>query len=129
MALELPAIGGKLIISEEAVAGLVGVALLDVPGLSRFPLHKVKDGLRDLLGQPNPSRGIRVFWRDGAVELEIDAVVDPDRPVAELVGEVVRRSREAVSHFTGLTVTEVRVKVLGVKAAEAGRPRRRGLRQ
>ena len=120
MPLEVPTELGRLIFSEEAVASLVGAALLDVPGLSRFPLRKVKDGLRDFLGRQNLSRGIRVSWREGAVSVEVDALVDPTVRVADLVGEVVARSREAVSQLAELPVADIRVKILGTRSPGPG---------
>lgn len=115
MAKEITTEFGRLILSEEVIATLAGVAATECYGIVGMAGARIKDGIAELLGQENLSRGVQVFLEDDQVDIGLSIVVGYGTRISEIAKNVTDKVRYVVETTTGLRVTAVRIQVQGVK--------------
>ena len=108
---------GKMMIHEEAVACVAGLAALDCPGVAGMAAHGLQDGLADIFGRDNPHRGVEVELDEGGCSITLEVIVTFGARIADVADELIRRVREAVERSTGCSVARVEVNVQGVRRA------------
>lgn len=109
---------GRLLIHDEAVACVAGMAAMGCPGVAGMAARGLQDGLADILGRDNPGRGVDVDLDDERCVVAIDLLVSYGARIAEVAEDVVRRVRSVVEETVGIRVDRVEVRVQGV----VGRP-------
>jgi uncharacterized alkaline shock family protein YloU len=106
---------GRLLIHEEALACLAGIAALACPGVAGMAARGLQDGLADILGRDNPGRGVDVQLDDERCAVGLDLIVCYGARIAEVADDVVRRVRAVVEGTAGIAVERVEVRVQGVR--------------
>lgn len=109
---------GKITVSEEVIATIAGVAATECYGVVGMAASRLRDGLAELLGRENLSRGVGVRLDQDTVEIELFIVVGYGTRISEVAHNVVERVRYSVESLTGLKVTNVSIKVQGVKVSD-----------
>ena len=117
-ALTIPSELGRITISPEAIAQIVGRVAAEcygVVGMSlRAPLP-ARERVTRLLPKGKPTRGIVVRNVDGAVALELYVVVAYGLNLAEVAATVRSQVGYEVERLTGLRVASVDVHIQNVK--------------
>ena len=117
-ALTVPSELGRITISPEAIAQIVGRVAAEcygVVGMSlRAPLP-ARERVTRLLPKGKPTRGIVVRNVDGAVALELYVVVAYGLNLAEVAATVRSQVGYEVGRLTGLRVASVDVHIQNVK--------------
>ncbi|WP_066647629.1 Asp23/Gls24 family envelope stress response protein [Christensenella timonensis] len=108
---------GTITFANEVIATIAGLAAVDIPGVAGMSGGFV-DGITELVGRKNLSKGIKVEVGTEEVAVDIAIVVEYGMPVPEIAQNIQMSVMKAVETMTGLKVVEVNVNVQGIKFKE-----------
>jgi uncharacterized alkaline shock family protein YloU len=117
-ALTIPSELGRITISPEAIAQIVGRVAAEcygVVGMSLRAPGPARDRVTRLLPKGKPTRGIVVRNEEGAVALELYVVVEYGLNLAEVAATVRSRVAYELERLTGLPVAAVEVHIEDVR--------------
>jgi uncharacterized alkaline shock family protein YloU len=116
MAVEMNTPMGTIDVSEEVIARIAGRAAMEVFGLVGMASRKaIKDGIAELLGVENLSKGVVVRNVNGDVTLDMHIIVSYGTRISEVAGNVQRRVRYTLEQMVGIDVSAINVIVQGVR--------------
>ena len=104
---------GQVQIADEVVAIIAGLAATEVEGVSAMAGNITKE-LIGKLGMKNLSKGVKVTVQNGVVEVELALNLAYGYSVPETSRKVQEKVKSAIEGMTGLTVSEVNVRIAGV---------------
>ncbi len=104
---------GSVRIADEVVAIIAGMAAVDVPGISEMS-GGLADGIADILGKKNLSRGVRVALTESDVIIDMNIIVDYGCRIPDVAWNVQEKVKKAIEEMTGLNVVEVNIHIQGV---------------
>lgn len=119
MAREMNNTMGRISLSEEVIATIAGVAATECYGVVGMASTKIKDGIAELLGRENLSRGVEVELSDNIADVTLYVVVGYGTKISEVAHNVVDKVKYTIESTTGLKVRNVNVRVQGVKVGSA----------
>jgi len=107
---------GKIEVTEEVIARIAGGAAMEVFGLVGMASRKaLKDGIAELLGRDNFSKGVVVHTDNDEVRLDMHIIVSYGTKISEVAGNVQRRVRYTVEQMVGIEVSAINIFVQGVR--------------
>lgn len=107
---------GKILISDEVIAVLAGSAALECYGLvGMASQHSFKDGISDLLGRENLSKGVEVKQEAGSLQIDLYIVVGYGTKISEVAHNVQAKVRYVLNDVAGIEVDQVNIIVQGVR--------------
>jgi uncharacterized alkaline shock family protein YloU len=107
---------GNIKISEDAIATLAGGVVTESYGVVGMASQKLlKDGLAELLGKENYSRGIVVRETDKQLELDLYIIVGYGVKITEVVYEVQKKVKYVLEKTLEVKFKSVNVYVQGVR--------------
>lgn len=109
---------GTITFANEVIATIAGLAAVDVKGVAGMS-GGFTDGITELLGRKNLSKGIKVEVGAEEVAVDISIVVDYGIPIPEVAENIQTSVIKAVETMTGLKVVEVNIGVQGIKFQES----------
>ena len=109
---------GKITFANEVLATIAGIAACDVEGVAGM-CGGFKDGIVDLLGKKNFTKGVKVAVNEKAVTVDIAIVVDYGVKLPDVCANIQDSVSKALETMTGLTVTDVNIAVEGLKFKDA----------
>lgn len=109
---------GNVNISDEVVAIVAGVATTECYGLVGMASRKIQDGIAELLGRDNLSKGVVVKLEENAVEIDLYIIVEYGVNILEVARNVQDKVRYTIEHMLGLKVKNVNVNVQGIRYRE-----------
>lgn len=116
MAVDLSNDMGHIDISDEVIATIAGGAALECYGLVGMASQsQLKDGITELLGRENLSRGIVVHTDGDNMTLDLYIIVGYGTKISEVANNVQNRVRYALQQTLGLDIAEVNIFVQGVR--------------
>ena len=104
---------GQVVIAEEVVAKIAGMAALEVDGVSAMSGNNTTDMIGKL-SKTSLSRGVRVQVEDGVITIDLILVLTYDCNIPKVSREVQEKVKAAVENMTGLEVSDVNIKIAGV---------------
>lgn len=110
---------GRILLSDEVIATMAGVATTECYGIVGMAGTLLKDGIAELLGRENLSRGVTVSMYQDSVEIDLYVVVGYGTRISEIARNVTGKVRYVVESATGLKVNGVHIHVQGVKVGHA----------
>lgn len=108
---------GRIVVAEDVIATLAGVAAIECYGIVGMASTRLKDGLAELLGRENLGRGVKVEMDEDGVDISLYIVVGYGTRISEIARNVTEKVRYVVQTATGLNVRSVRIHVQGVKVS------------
>lgn len=114
---------GRIVISEEVLATIAGMAAVECYGLVGMAARNIKDGLVELLGRENISRGVEVTVRENEISVDLYIIVGYGVKISEVAHNVMEKVKYTIERITGLPVARVNINVQGVKVSKE-EPRR-----
>ena len=111
---------GNITISQEVIEKIAGLAAMECYGLVGMTNRNVQDGIADLLGLDNLSRGILVDIEDDKVKLELNIVVEYGTNIHEVAQNIIDRVTYTLKDKIGIDVEKINVNVQGVRVGDAG---------
>ncbi|MCG7407592.1 Asp23/Gls24 family envelope stress response protein [Paenibacillus sp. ACRRX] len=116
MAIELGMELGKVSISEEVVAVIAGSAAMECYGLVGMASRKqLKDGIAELLGRENLTRGVEVRRVQDALHIDLYIVVSYGTKISEVAHNIQVKVKYVLNEVVGLTVDQVNIFVQDVR--------------
>lgn len=107
---------GKVFVSNECIAVLAGQAALECYGLVGMASRKqLKDGIAELLGRENLSRGVEVRTEPDGVHIVLHIIVSYGTKISEVAHNVQNRVKYVLDHVVGLKADYVDIVVQGVR--------------
>lgn len=109
---------GKVHVSNEVIAVLAGSAALDCYGLVGMASRKqLKDGIAELLGRENLSRGVEVRMEQESVHIDLHIIVSYGTKISEVAHNVQSKVKYVLNEVVGLRVDYVNIFVQGVRVS------------
>ncbi|RJQ04194.1 MAG: Asp23/Gls24 family envelope stress response protein [Bacillota bacterium] len=107
---------GRITIADEVVATIAGMAATECYGIVGMAARRLKDGIAELLGRENLSRGVQVAFKDGDIRIDLNVIIGYGTRISEVAHNVSSQVRYRVEDSTGLRVRSVNINVQGVRA-------------
>ena len=105
---------GSIQISEDVVASVTGMAVLEVEGVCGLS-SSIGTDIAEMLGMKTLSKGVRLSTTEtGALRIDCDVVSKFRQNIFELAKNVQENVKSSVESVTGLRVAEVNVTVCGI---------------
>ncbi len=106
---------GRLSVSEDVIATIAGVAATECYGIVGMSSRRMADGIAELLGRENLSRGVEVAVEGDKATITLNVIVGYGTRISEVARNVVDKVKYTVENATDLKVAKVKVNVQGVK--------------
>jgi len=107
---------GKIIVADEVIATIAGLAATECYGVVGMASRRFKDGIAELLGRENLSRGVEISFRDSGIRIDLNVIVGYGTRISEVAHNVSRQVKYRVEQSTGMPVRSVNINVQGVRA-------------
>lgn len=118
MPIELTTELGKIHISDEVISVMAGSAALECYGLVGMASRKqLKDGIAELLGRENLSRGVEVHRNGDVLNIDLHIIVSYGTKISEVAHNIQTKVKYVLNEIIGLQVEAVNIFVQGVRVA------------
>ncbi|MCL5736058.1 MAG: Asp23/Gls24 family envelope stress response protein [Actinobacteria bacterium] len=111
-------VGGRLIITERAIADIVGWTVLECYGVVGMASPSLRQGVASLLSRDRLHQGIRVEQTGEQLRIKLYIIVEYGLNVAEVAGNVRSQVAYNVERMTGRPLTALQIYVQGVRVGE-----------
>ena len=111
--IELDNNNGEIVIADEVVAVIAGLAAMEVEGVATM----AGDATRELIskiGKKSLSKGVRVDILEGVVTVALALNIKYGYNIMSITAKVQEKVKTAVENMTGLKVADVNIRVAGV---------------
>lgn len=109
---------GKVYVNDEVIALIAGSAAMDCYGLVGMASRKqLKDGIAELLGRENLSRGIEVRRDQDSVHIDLYIIVSYGIKISEVAHNIQSKVKYVLNDVIGLSVDHVHIFVQGVRVS------------
>lgn len=116
MSIELKTKYGQIDISNEVVATLAGGAAIDCYGIvGMASKSQIKDGLTDILGRDNFTRGIVIRQKEGTLHIDMYIIVSYGTKISEVAYNVQSKVKYTLEKTIGISADTVNIYVQGVR--------------
>ena len=105
---------GQIVVEDEVVAVIAGLAAMEVEGVASMAGNATKD-IISKLGKKTLSKGVSVDILDGVATVAITLNLKYGYNIKDISGKVQEKVKVAVENMTGLTVADVNVRVAGIE--------------
>ncbi len=104
---------GEVQIADEVVATIAGLAATEVEGVAAMSSNITKE-LVSKLGMKNLSRGVKIVVSSDSVSVDLSLTLEYGYSIPNTSRQVQEKVKSAIENMTGLTVSEVNVRISGV---------------
>ena len=104
---------GSVQIADEVVAVIAGLAATEVEGVSAMS-GNITNELMSRVGVKNLAKGVRVEILGQKVKVAMSLIMHYGYNIPTTCGKVQDRVKSTIENMTGLTVTDVNVRIAGV---------------
>lgn len=116
MTIEMKTEYGHVDIATEVIATIAGGAAIDCYGIVGMASQKqIKDGITELLGRENLSKGIVVRKVGEEVHIDMYIIVSYGTKISEVAHNVQTKVKYTLDQMLGLSVDSVNIFVQGVR--------------
>ncbi len=105
---------GSVQIADEIVAVIAGLAATEVEGVNKM-YGNITNEIVSKLGMKKLSKGVKISIQDETVSVDLKLVLDYGVNIAKVSEEVQDRVKSAIETMTGLTVSEVNIRIAGIQ--------------
>ncbi|MBF1212635.1 Asp23/Gls24 family envelope stress response protein [Gemella morbillorum] len=116
MALEINNDLGHVSISDDVIASVAGGTAVSCYGIiGMASKNQVKDGITEILGKENYSKGIIVKKDDGKLVIDLYIIVMYGTKISEIANNVQSSVKYQIEKTLGVKVDEVNIFIQGIK--------------
>lgn len=108
---------GEVRIASDVVAAIAALAATEIDGVYSMA-GNITNELIGKLGMKNLSKGVKILMEGGIVRVDMMVVVNYGYNIPEVSEQVQERVSQQIENMTGLSVSEVNVRIAGVKLEE-----------
>jgi uncharacterized alkaline shock family protein YloU len=112
------AIEGRMIITDRAIADMVGWTVLECYGVVGMASPNLRRGMASLLSRDRLHQGIKVEQATEQLRIKLYIIVEYGLNVAEVAGNVRSQVAYNVERMVGRPVTALQIYVQGVRVGE-----------
>ena len=109
---------GTVAIADEVIATIAGIAATECYGVVGMASRRLRDGIAELLGRENLSKGVEISVRATQVAVNLNLIVGYGIRISEVAHNVSEQVKYRVEGTTGLEVVAVNMSVQGVRVAD-----------
>ena len=113
----LPSEHGAILIADEVVSIISGLAATEVEGVAGMS-GGIVEGIAEALGRKNLSKGVKVEAVEHEVTIDLFLIVEYGSRIPDVAWMVQEKVKNTVETMTGLKVLNVNVNVQGVSFPE-----------
>lgn len=116
LAIEMQTNYGQIDISNDVIATITGGAAVDCYGIVGMASQRqIKDGITELLGRDNFSRGVVVREENEAIHIDMYIIVSYGTKISEVAHNVQNKVKYTLDTMLGIQVQSVNIFVQGVR--------------
>lgn len=116
MSLEINNEYGHVSISDDVIASVAGGAAVSCYGIiGMASKNQVKDGITEILGKENYSKGIKVKKDEGKLIIDLYIIVMYGTKISEIANNVQSSVKYQIEKTLGVKVDEVNIFIQGIK--------------
>ena len=104
---------GSVQVADDVIAVIAGLAATEVSGISAVS-GNITNELMSRVGVKNLAKGVRVEVTGQKVKVAVSLIIDYGVNIPTTCGKVQERVKSTIENMTGLTVTDVNVRIAGV---------------
>ena len=104
---------GEVQIADEVVATIAGLAATEVEGVAAMSSN-ITNELVSKLGMKNLSKGVKIEVSSDSVAVDLSLTMEYGYSIPNTSRQVQEKVKSAIENMTGLTVSEVNVRISGV---------------
>jgi uncharacterized alkaline shock family protein YloU len=108
---------GQVQIADEVIAVIAGLASTEVDGVVKMS-GNITNEIVSMLGMKNLSQGVKVDINGEEVEVKLSLILRYGISIPRTSKEVQEKVKNAIETMTGLTVTNVHIRIAGIQTAE-----------
>ena len=108
---------GKVVIADEVVGVVAGLAAVEVDGVASMAGNITKD-LISKLGRKTLAKGVKADINEDVVTVSMSINLKYGYNVVKVCKKVQDKAKTAIENMTGLTVSEVNVKIAGIDVSK-----------
>ena len=108
---------GEVRIASDVVAAIAALAATEIDGVYSMA-GNITNELIGKLGMKNLSKGVKILMEGGIVRVDMMVVVNYGYSIPEVSEQVQERVGQQIENMTGLSVSELNVRIAGVKREE-----------
>jgi uncharacterized alkaline shock family protein YloU len=109
---------GKLFVTDEVISVIAGSAAMECYGLVGMATRKqLKDGIAELLGRENLSRGVEVRRENEELHIDLYIIVSYGTKISEVAHNIQSKVKYVLNEVVGLKVDHVHIFVQGVRVS------------
>ena len=112
--IELDDNNGEIVIADEVVAVIAGLAAMEVEGVASMAGNATRE-LISKIGIKSLSKGVKVDILEGVVTVAMTLNIKYGYNIMSISTKVQEKVKASVENMTGLTVADVNVRVAGVE--------------
>ena len=105
---------GQVQIADEVIAVIAGLASTEVEGVSKMS-GNITNEIVSKLGMKNLSKGVKVTIDGEQVSVVLNLVLNYGVSIPKTSQEVQEKVKAAIENMTGLTVSEVNIRIAGIQ--------------
>ena len=111
--IELEDNNGEVVIADEVVAVIAGLAAMEVEGVASMAGNATRELISKIVIK-SLSKGVRVDFLEGVVTVALVLNIKYGYNIMAVTTKVQEKVKTAIENMTGLTVADVNVRVAGV---------------
>lgn len=116
MTLEITNEFGSIDISSDVIATIASGAAVECYGIiGMASKHQVRDGIADILGRDNYSKGVIVTNNNGTLDVDMYIIVAYGTKISEIASNVQSTVKYTLEQTLNLTVNSVNIYIQGVR--------------
>lgn len=105
---------GVVQIADDVVAMIASLATTEVEGVSAMA-GNITNELMSKVGMKNLTKGVRVDVLEGNVTVDLAVIMEYGYNIPVTCQKVQRKVKAAIENMTGLTCTDVNIRIAGIK--------------
>jgi len=106
---------GEIVVSEEVIATLAGISAIECYGIVGMASKRATDGLVELLGYDNLSKGVKVYSHESGVVINLYIIVEYGISISAVGKNVIETVKYNVESIAGINVNKVDITVEGIR--------------
>lgn len=105
---------GVVQIADDVVAMIASLATTEVEGVNAMA-GNITNELMSKVGVKKLTKGVRVVVQGGTVRVDLAVTMEYGYNIPETCGQVQAKVKAAIENMTGLTCSDVNIRIAGVK--------------
>lgn len=106
---------GNIIVDDNVVATIAGIAAMECYGLVGMATSSAAEGLVEILKREHLTKGVKVTSEENRVTVDLYIMVQFGISISVVSSNIIERVKYSIENITGLEVEHVNINVQGVR--------------